>query len=565
MSEVRRLPAAVNAVAEPMELMLALIVAAVVTVVLIPLLEKQAAALNVLDVPGGRKAHERIVPRVGGIAMAGGAAVALLIWLPPDRGLVAVLLACAILLAFGVWDDRADLKPGIKFFGQLLAVAIVVFFADVLIHSITFAGRIELPGWLAYPLTFLVLLGVTNAINLADGLDGLAGGTTFLCCAALAVLSFGSELGFVTLSAFALMGALLGFLRYNSYPARIFMGDGGSQLLGFGVGILAIYLTQSEALPYSAALPVLLLGLPILDMITVIAIRLREGRSPFSADRNHLHHRLLVLGFEHWESVVVIYLLQAILFFAAWLLRYQSDLLILAVFGMFAAVLLTSLFGAEGSGWRRVHAVESGPTIGQRIQHRLTWLRAAPRLPRWSHALAWSCVCTYVLAIAATATGVDPDLAWLALGVAMSLGVAGLLPIREGGPLERVAHGAMFVGAVLIVFLDHIESQKPEWLTWPKIALFLLLAGAVLLRLRLSLERRFQLTPMDVLVVFVALVVPNLPGLRGAPSNLGFSVAKVIVLFYAVELLSGASPRVRRWLWRGTATGFAVLAVRGLG
>ena len=257
------------------------------------------------------------------------------------------------------------------------------------------------------------------------------------------------------------MGALLGFLRYNSYPARIFMGDGGSQLLGFGVGILAIYLTQSESVPYSAALPVLLLGLPILDMLTVIAIRLREGRSPFSADRNHLHHRLLGLGFDHWESVVVIYLLQTALFLAAWLLRYQSDLLILAVFGGFAAVLLGLLFGAEHSGWRRPVTATGGSTLGERIRQRARWLRSAPRLPRWSHALAWTCISFYVLAIGATATEVDPDLAWLAVGVAGVLTVAGLLPTREGGPLERVAHGAVFVGAVLIVYLDHIEQAKP--------------------------------------------------------------------------------------------------------
>jgi UDP-GlcNAc:undecaprenyl-phosphate GlcNAc-1-phosphate transferase len=547
-----------------MELMLALIVAAVVTVVLIPLLEKHAAVLQVLDAPGGRRLHDRVVPRVGGIAMAGGAAAALLIWLPMDRILLATSAAGFILLAFGVWDDRAELKPAVKFLGQLIAVAIVVFFGDVLIDSVTFAGRVDLPGWIAYPLTFLVLLGVTNAINLADGLDGLAGGTTFLCCAALAVLSFGSELGFVTVSAFALMGALLGFLRYNSYPARIFMGDGGSQLLGFGVGILAIYLTQSQSLPYSAALPLLLLGLPILDMLTVIAIRLHERRSPFSADRNHLHHRLLGLGFDHWESVVVIYLLQALLFLAAWLLRYQSDLLIVGTFATFAFVVLALLFGAERTGWRRLQAVVGAPTLGQRIRQRLGWLRSAPRLPRWSHALGWACVCAYVLLIGSTVRSVDPDLAWLAAGVAVALGLAGALPLADASPLARIAHGAAFVGAVLIVYLDHIEPWKHDWATWPKIGLFVLLTAAVLLRLRLSSERRFQLTPMDVLVVFIALVVPNLPGLRGAPSNLGFSVAKVIVLFYAVELLSSASPRVRRWLWRGMAVGFAVLAVRGL-
>ena len=307
-----------------MDLLLAFILAMALTMALIPLLMRRAGAMHVLDAPAERKVHERPMPRVGGIAMAVGVAVPLLLWLrlrPAHRGLR--WSSALIVLLFGVWDDRATLSPGIKFLGQLIAVRIVVLVGGVEIHSLTFAARVELPAIVAAPLTVLFLLGVTNAINLSDGLDGLAGGTTFLCCAAIALLGFGTDLAFVSTVAVVVMGSLLGFLRYNSFPARVFMGDGGSQFLGFTVGVLAVLLTQNEALPFSAALPLLLLGLPILDTLTVIAIRLRERRSPFSADKNHLHHRLLGLGFEHFEAVGVIYLLQGALFLLAWQLRFQ--------------------------------------------------------------------------------------------------------------------------------------------------------------------------------------------------------------------------------------------------
>ena len=325
-----------------MELLLAFILAMVLTMALIPPLMRYAGTLHVLDTPGGRKAHGVPIPRIGGIAMVAGAALPLALWLEVDRLSLAYLASLLIVVGFGVWDDRADLPPWAKLAGQVLAVAIVVLLGGVEIHSVTFAARHELPSLVAVPLTMLFLLGITNAINLSDGLDGLAGGTTFLCCAAIAALSLGSDMAFVTTLAVVVMGSLLGFLRYNTHPASVFMGDGGSQFLGFTVGVLAVLLTQHEALPYSAAMPLLLLGLPILDTLTVMALRIREGRSPFAADRKHLHHRLLALGFDHFEAVAVIYVLQGTLFLLAWWLRFHSDATILATFAAFAAALLRS-------------------------------------------------------------------------------------------------------------------------------------------------------------------------------------------------------------------------------
>ena len=544
-----------------MDLLLPLILAAVVTVALIPILERRAVALEIIDAPGERKVHLRPVPRVGGIAMAAGAAAAFAFWMPPGPRSVAFLVGAAIVLLFGVWDDRRDLPPWLKFLGQLLAVSVVVFLGDVTIHSVTFAGRYELPPAIALPLTFVFLVGVTNAINLADGLDGLAGGTTFLCFAAIAALSYGHDQPFVMVVACVMMGSLLGFLRFNSYPARIFMGDGGSQLLGYTVGVVALVLTQDPELPYSVALPLLLLGLPILDTLAVIAIRLREGRSPFSADKNHLHHRLLGLGFDQFEAVVVIYLLQGVLFVSAWLMRYQSDVSIVLVFAAFAAALLLGLLGAERRGWRWEGFADQ--RLGAAIAERLPWLRAPERLPRWTNVTAWACVSLYVLAIGLTSTTISADVAWLAGGIAALLLVAALR-FEPHPSIERLAHGAVFVAMVMVVYLDHIEPARLPLFKALKLVILPLLSAAVVVRIRFARERRFAVTTLDVLVVFLALVLPNLPGLSRAPSNLGVSIGKLIILLYAVEMLTGHSERVRAWLWGSTAAGLAVLAVRGL-
>jgi UDP-GlcNAc:undecaprenyl-phosphate/decaprenyl-phosphate GlcNAc-1-phosphate transferase len=172
-----------------MDLLLPLLVAMVVTMALIPLLMRAAGHLHVIDQPAGRKMHLQAIPRVGGIAMAIGVLLPLWLWLPMDATLFGYLLAVVVLLLFGVWDDRASLGPGVKLAGQALAVLVVMFVGHVSINSLMFDTRWTLPHGLSLALTFIFLIGVTNAINLSDGLDGLAGGTALLCCAALTLLA----------------------------------------------------------------------------------------------------------------------------------------------------------------------------------------------------------------------------------------------------------------------------------------------------------------------------------------------------------------------------------------
>src|ERR1700735_1952025 len=341
------------------------IVSMVVTMVCLPVLVCLGRKWLMVDHPGARKVHAVAVPRVGGVAMACGVFIASVFSISLQTADILFLVAAAVLTTFGGLDDRFDLDFRIKFVGQLTAVAIVIVAGDARIESIALDDRLWLPAWLSWPITVLFLVGVTNAVNLADGLDGLAGGTTFLCFCAIALLSGVGFPGSSTALSLAFAGAVLGFLRFNTYPASVFMGDAGSQLLGFGIGVLSIRATQSPGSEVSAAIPILLLAIPILDTLSVMVQRIGEGRSPFSPDKNHIHHKLLALGFGHHEAVMVIYVMQAALFLVAYFLRYESDLLILGVVTAFFALSISVFAAATRFGWRlrgggRAAAADSG-------------------------------------------------------------------------------------------------------------------------------------------------------------------------------------------------------------
>lgn len=539
-----------------MILFLVFVVAMSVTMVLIPPLLRVAGRLHFLDQPSARKVHSRPVPRIGGLAMVVGTLLPLAVVLNPTSTVIAFMVGAVILLVFGTWDDRRDLDYRLKFLGQLLAIAVVVFAGDVRIESVTLDARESLPEWIALPLTILFLLGITNAINLSDGLDGLAGGTTLLCFCAIGLVAYASGDLMVCSVAVAVIGGLLGFLRYNTHPARVFMGDGGSQFLGFSVGVLAVLATQNPETAASAALPVLLLGLPILDTLMVMTQRIAERRSPFSADRNHLHHKLLALGFDHHEAVIVIYLLQFALFLLAYFLRFESDLLILSLFGLFALAVIYTLYRSQVTGWRLQRALQPGSSTP--LAEHIRWLRQPNRLPQWALIFIACVVPAYALYVIMRASPVSVDLAWLALALAVFAALA--LPWFGESEASWFGKGVMYTSAVLIVYLD--QTSMAMHLPWEMVT-FGLLAAAVVIRFRLSHDRRFEVTPLDVLVIFIALVVPNLPTSFNLPAGLPAGIAKITVLLYAIEMIMAAR---LRWLLPQAAVAaiLAFVAVRGL-
>ncbi len=408
-----------------------------------------------------------------------------------------------------------------------------MFGGDIQIHSITLEDRVMLPQWLSVPLTVLFLVGITNAINLADGLDGLAGGTTFLCLGALAMLAHSSGQLTTAAMALAFAGAVLGFLRFNTYPASVFMGDAGSQLLGFAVGVLSLRATQSGDSVVSAATPLLLFALPILDTLSVMVQRISEGRSPFSADKNHIHHKLLKLGFDHHEAVMVIYWIQADLFLVAYWLRYESDLIILAAVTGFFILTVTLLQVATRHGWKIRHG--NAPRREAPVTRLLATLREPQNLPRWSYIAVAGSVGLYACLILAETATLSSDVQILVLTLlAVCVILFAMLRVK---PLNIVEKAALYTTTAVLVYLDSAvlpEHRMFSMLNWAAIAVA---AGGTVLRLRLSPDRRFVLTPLDLIVLFVALVVPSLPGTFALPNGGATGIAKLVILFYALEVL----------------------------
>jgi len=536
------------------------LLAMVITMAWMPVFGRFAAKWRIVDHPGARKMHAVPIPRIGGVAMAIGVLAAALIVVPLESADRYFLIAAGVIALFGAVDDRFDLDYRIKLIGQLLAAAIVVFGGDTQFHALTLDERVLMPEWVSIPLTLFFLVGITNAINLADGLDGLAGGTTFLSLCALAMLAFSS--GQVSSAALALTfaGAVLGFLRFNTFPASVFMGDAGSQLLGFAVGVLSLRATQSGTGVLSAATPILLLALPILDTLSVMVQRISEGRSPFSADKNHIHHKLLALGFDHNEAVMVIYAVQADLFLLAYWMRYESDLAILGMVTLFFVASIGLLQVATRRHWRfrAAHDSRSGSPL-TRVITALTEPRYLPRWSYWGVALALG---VYAALVVVETVSLTSDVRLLLIGLlAVTVVWLTILRIR---PLSLVEKAALYVTAAVLAYLDTVIVHDKVALSILDWGAILTIAVGTMLRLRLSEDRRFELTPLDLIVLFVALVVPSLPNSFELPHGGALGIAKLVILFYAVEVLVSRMEMRAMWLRIGVAAVLAGLIVKPL-
>jgi UDP-GlcNAc:undecaprenyl-phosphate GlcNAc-1-phosphate transferase len=537
------------------------LLAMVVTMAWLPLFGRVATRWGIVDQPGVRKVHKIAVPRVGGLAMVIGVLVAALIVIPlaPDDRWF--LVAAGVLAAFGAADDRFDLDYRIKLLGQIIAILIVALAGHAQIHSITLDERLMLPLWISIPLTVIFLVGVTNAINLADGLDGLAGGTTFLCLGALAILAHSSGQMVTAALSLTFAGAILGFLRFNTYPASVFMGDAGSQLLGFAVGVLSLRATQSGTSALSAATPILLLALPILDTLSVMVQRVSEGRSPFSADKNHIHHKLLALGFDHHEAVMVIYAIQADLFLLAYWLRYESDLTILGVVSAFFIASIGFLQTAVRRGWR--FRAPHAATRDSPLTRFVATLLLPPYLPRWSYMTVALAVGLYAVLILAKTVSLSGDVQMLLIALFAVSCV--LLAILRAKPLNIVEKAALYITVAILVYLDSVlnapQRVSVSLVGWAAVGLAAL---GTMVRLRLSADRRFVLTPLDLIILFVALVVPSLPGSFALPDGGAAGIAKLVILFYALEVLVSRVELGVVWLRLAAAAVMMGLVLRPL-
>ncbi|GAB6137292.1 MraY family glycosyltransferase [Halanaerobaculum tunisiense] len=283
-------------------LLLPILISFCVSYLLVPVIKKLAFAIGALDQPSKRRINVEPIPNLGGLAIFGGVIVSLL-WLGVDSQLRSILVCASLLVSLGILDDLYELSASVKLAGQL-AVVLLLVNSGIQIEFI----RGYYLGLFSIPVTVIWMLGTMNVINLIDGLDGLAGGVTIIAAIPLAIFAYQQGQMLAVLLTLSLIGATIGFLRYNFNPAQIFMGDTGSMFLGFMLGVISITGALKSITTVTFILPILALGVPICDTLFAIIRRRLQGQPIFKADRNHLHHQLLDLGLTQWQVVLIIYL-----------------------------------------------------------------------------------------------------------------------------------------------------------------------------------------------------------------------------------------------------------------
>lgn len=332
---------------------IALIIAAFVACAATPLIIRLAKLVGAIDVPkDDRRVHKVPTPRLGGLAIFLGFMAGLLYIVEIDSRLFGVLIGAAIIVTLGFFDDIKPLPAKFKFLIQIIAAAIAI-------HSGVEIPRVSNPlhfmvggeyivfGLWSYPLTLIWIVGVTNAINLVDGLDGLAAGISTIASVTLLIAGLSTGQQDAALLAALLAASTLGFLPHNFNPAKIFMGDTGSMFLGYMLSTISVMGVLKGAAALSILVPIFAMGLPIFDTLFAMVRRTLNGKSMMEADKGHLHHKLLDAGMSQKQAVLTLYSISAVLGFSA--VAIVEVTLKVAFVLVFAVFLLASM-GAKYLG-----------------------------------------------------------------------------------------------------------------------------------------------------------------------------------------------------------------------
>lgn len=517
-----------------MSMLLSFILALSLSTLILPMLIRHASSWGLMDAPDARKHHVGLVPRVGGLAIATGTLLSATIWSFTDAAYVGFLLGSVVIVAFGLLDDRNNLDYRLKFAAQIVAAIIVVVFG-IQVTKLPFVATELLPAFLI-PLTILFLLASTNAFNLLDGLDGLAAGCGILSLAAIGVLALTSlEGGSIVFIAAAALGGILGFLRYNTHPAIVYMGDAGSQFVGFAIGALAILLIERSGGQFSPALALPILGLPVIDTALVMATRLREGRSPFSPDRNHIHHRLLARGLSHREAVAAIYLAQTMLVVSAIIFRNHSDVIILSVYVAVCLACAMLYFVL-----RRRPVRDAAPTTAVAARPladgaRLPWVELS-RI--WLIRYVAVSLIVYLLAGSIMLEAMTFDMSLIALACAT---LAVMLAIWR----RMAMISARLISYLAVISVSYLSGLSTD-LSWMNSVGFYLWLGSIAAAIALVMASRarnlFKPSPQDLLTILVVLAIVVFPALITDQSVIASTAIRALVFLYACEVLIMVRP-----------------------
>lgn len=327
-------------------------VAFIISFAATPIVKSFAQKVGAMDVPGEeRRVHDHPIPRMGGLAIFLGFLLSVLLFIPISLPLQGILLGCVIIVATGAIDDIISINAWVKLLMQILAAVVAVLHGveiNVLANPALWSSQEYLIlGALSIPITILWIVGITNSVNLIDGLDGLAVGVSTISSLTMLVIALVVSDNSVALVLAALVGACVGFMPYNLNPAKIFMGDTGSLLLGYVLATMSILGLFKFATIVSFAVPLLAIAVPLFDTVFAFTRRILKGQSPMQADRGHFHHRLIDMGLSQKQAVAVLYSISAILGLAAVLITTSGEIkaLILILGFCFCAFLWAFVYG----------------------------------------------------------------------------------------------------------------------------------------------------------------------------------------------------------------------------
>lgn len=284
----------------------------------IPFIKKIAVDINAIDIPGGRHIHEKVMPKLGGLAIFFGFLLGYMLFCEQTPQMISILIGGIIILIFGMFDDIKRMPPSVQFVGQIASASVVVFYGNIVMQEVSAYGIYLNFGSLAPILTIIFIVALMNCLNFIDGLDGLAGGiaTIFFTTISIIINYTGIYNGLDASLSLIMIGATLGFLLHNFHPAKIFLGNSGSMFLGYMISVISLLGFKNVTIT-SFIVPILILAIPILDTFFAITRRILKGESPTKGDKKHLHHQLLQMTSSQVKTVLIIYVINILFSFAS--------------------------------------------------------------------------------------------------------------------------------------------------------------------------------------------------------------------------------------------------------
>ena len=537
---------------------------------IVPLTTVLARQLGAVDIPKNRSSHLIPTTRLGGLGIAASLLLSCLMFLPLNSFVVAFLIGLLIIIVTGLIDDIADVGARWKFVGQILAAAAFVLFGGGSLEYLgDFLGRGDIRlHLLAAPLTIFCMVGGMNAFNLSDGLDGLAGGLAAIALVFFAYFSWHIGASDLLLVSTALLGAVMGFLRYNSYPAKLFMGDCGSLTLGYVLASLVVSGSQRFGSQHvSLAAWVMVVALPLQDTLLVMARRVYYRQSPFLPDRTHLHHRLMALGLAHPAVVAVIYVVMVIFgAFALWLQNYP-DWYMFVTLCLIGVVLFVSVAGLQHLGivFNLGYRKSSYATMRHWPSFRAISRWTARNVSAIS-VLLLALLCLPALFFPLPELNRNEALALLMLAWAVLF-----YGFHRFHGYRGMLHGSIYVSIFTLFFIYNLAAGGAR--NWPNIYLMVIsMAAAVWVLAKIVFRRKivvFRTSSFELLMLFLSWFLPFVlfTELR-LPSDVieagRHACLQVLPFMLTVKIYFGAQPQVNKWVV-GILSGATVLIVlRGI-